>query len=175
MEDRLKNRVGQERADFDIYNVDADALWEGIAGELDKQKRLSPWKVYTRIAAAVVMAVGISWIVYEYNSNPYSDGFALHDLSPELAETEFFYSQQVAEKMQLIKSTNSAIDPEVLDNLAILDSAYQELKLDLKDNAANEEVIDAMITNYRIKLQLLEQILMEIKEHDNELDNEISI
>lgn len=175
MKDRLRERVEEGKADFEVYQVDADALWTGIAGELDKQKRLSPWKVYSRIAAAVVLAIGVSWVVYEFSSNPYSDGFALHELSPELAETEFFYSQQVEEKIKMIKASKSVVDPEVLDNLAMLDSAYQELKLDLKDNAANEEVIDAMITNYRIKLQLLEQILMEIKEHDNELDNEVNI
>ncbi len=175
MEDKLKKRVEEERADFDLYEIDSNALWEGIEADLNKQKKINPWKIYSRIAAAVVAVIGISWIAYSYSFGTYSDGFALHELSPELAETEFFYSQQVAEKIQMIKASTGALDPDVLDNLAILDSAYTELKIDLKDNAANEEVIDAMITNYRIKLQLLEQILMEIKEHDHEFNNEISI
>ena len=173
--DKLKDRVAENKADFEVYQVDAEGLWGNIEKDLNKRRRLNPWKVYSRVAAAVVMTIGISWIVFAYNGESYSEGFALHDLSPELAETEFFYSQQVEEKMQLIKSSNNLIDPEVMDNLAMLDSAYQELKMDLKDNAANEEVIDAMIMNYRIKLQLLEQILSEIKKHDNEGDDEISI
>ncbi|MEM6524099.1 MAG: hypothetical protein AAF693_09915 [Bacteroidota bacterium] len=175
MGDKLKERVENMKADFDVYELDSNALWEEIATDLDRRKKLTPWKVYTRIAAAVIMVIGISWMMYAYNSNSYSTGFALHELSPELAETEFFYSQQVAEKMQMIKASSGNLDPEVLDNLATLDSAYQELKMDLKDNAANEEVVDAMITNYRIKLQILEQILMELKEHDNEIDDEVSI
>ena len=165
MEDKLKKKVEEERADFDLYEIDSNALWEGIEADLNKQKKINPWKIYSRIAAAVVAVIGISWIAYSYSFGTYSDGFALHELSPEM----------VAEKIQMIKASTGALDPDVLDNLAMLDSAYTELKIDLKDNAANEEVIDAMITNYRIKLQLLEQILMEIKEHDHEFNNEISI
>ncbi|MEM7107178.1 MAG: hypothetical protein AAF519_03045 [Bacteroidota bacterium] len=175
MEDKLKERVEKQKANFDIYLLDTNALWEEIVADLNKQKKLNPWKVYTRIAAAAIIIFGMSWVAYEYNINTYTDGFALHELSPELAETEFFYSQQVAEKWQMIKASGGNLDPDVLDNLAMLDSAYQELKIDLRDNVANEEVIDAMITNYRIKLQILEQILMEFKEHDNDIDDEVSI
>ena len=175
MKDRFKERVTNEREDFDIYKVDADALWSDIESKLDRQKRLNPWKTYMRIAATILLVAVASWSLYMYQGNSAGDGFSLADLSPELAETEIYYSQLEEEKIKMIKASKSAIDPAVLDNLAMLDTAYQELKLDLKDNAANEEVIDAMITNYRIKLQLLEQILTEIKEHDNEVDNEVSI
>lgn len=175
MKDRLKERVTKEREEFDIYQVDAEALWSDIEGELDHQKRLKPWKIYLRVAAAILLVAIVSWSLYKFQTDTYNDGFSLADLSPELAETEIYYSQQVEEKIKMIKASKDVIDPAVLDNLAMLDTAYQELKLDLKDNVANEEVIDAMITNYRIKLQLLEQILTEIKEHDNEIDNEVSI
>ena len=38
-----------------------------------------------------------------------------------------------------------------------------ELKDDLNDNADNDEVIQAMIQNYRIKLEILEEMLNQIK------------
>jgi hypothetical protein len=50
--------------------------------------------------------------------------------------------------------------------MAHLDSIRTDLKKDLKDNVANQEVIEAMIQNYRIKLQLLEDMLNLLKQNE---------
>ena len=173
--DELKHRVEAERNEFEIYTLDADELWSRIDKDLDKTKRLSVMKVIWRVAAVLVVGIGITWLASLYTSDPYSNGLSLGDLSPELAETEFFYLQQVAEKLQLINASSQGMDPEIMNDLAVLDSAYQQLRMDLKDNIDNEEVVNAMITNYRIRLQILEQILIEIQEHDNEADTKVSI
>jgi hypothetical protein len=55
--------------------------------------------------------------------------------------------------------------------MAQLDSICTDLKKDLKDNIANQEVIEAMIQNYRIKLQLLEDMLKLLKENENKSEN----
>ena len=55
--------------------------------------------------------------------------------------------------------------------LVDLDQVYNDLKEDLKDNAANEEVIEAMIQNYRLKLDILEEMLVVLKQ-SNESQNE---
>ncbi len=44
-----------------------------------------------------------------------------------------------------------------------LDVLFKELKEDLNDNADNHEVIEAMIQNYSIKLEILEDMLNQIK------------
>jgi predicted CopG family antitoxin len=49
-----------------------------------------------------------------------------------------------------------------------LDEVYAELKEDLKDNASNPEVIEAMILNYRVKLEILEDLLNQLKEKENQ-------
>jgi Ni,Fe-hydrogenase III component G len=58
-----------------------------------------------------------------------------------------------------------------------LDNIFKELKHDLKDNAANEEVLQAMIQNYRIKLEILTEILEQLNKSKNKknkpYDNEI--
>jgi len=41
---------------------------------------------------------------------------------------------------------------------------YEELKNDLDDHAANQEIIEAMIQNYRLRLGILEQILAQLIE-----------
>jgi chromosome segregation ATPase len=86
--------------------------------------------------------------------------------APELAETEKYYSGLIQTKLKELQGTLSSY-PELKDglhkDLAELDSVYRDLKKDLKDNVSNEEVVDAMIQNYRLKLKLLEQIQQEFK------------
>jgi hypothetical protein len=54
-----------------------------------------------------------------------------------------------------------------------MDKAFDEIKKDLQDDAANEEVIEAMMNHYRLKLEILERMLDEIKEHNEKGDTTI--
>ena len=49
-----------------------------------------------------------------------------------------------------------------------MNAAFSELKADLKDNVDNEEVVTAMMENYRLKLQILEEILKELEKERSE-------
>jgi len=63
-------------------------------------------------------------------------------------------------------------------DMAELDEVYSQLKEDLKDNASNPEVIEAMILNYRVKLEILEDLLNQLKEKENqdyEKDESVSL
>ena len=55
-----------------------------------------------------------------------------------------------------------------------LDQAYEELKEDLKDNVANPAVIEAMILNYSVKLEILEDLLHQLKEKEEQDDEDVS-
>lgn len=175
MEDKLKESIENRRQEFEAFEADFDQLWNAVEYKLDKS-RFTVWSIVGKVAAAVILTAGLGWMALSFTKTSSANGYALHDISPELAETEYYYSQQVAEKLSIIKASNAEVGQEVVANLMSLDSAYQELKRDLKDNADNEEVVSAMITNYRLKLDILEQILKEIKQHDQQnKDNEANI
>lgn len=173
MKDKLKARVDNTRQEWEQYETNFDELWVGIEDKLNSsQQELvrghTPW-FWMKIAASVVLAVAMSWMVFStiYLNDKAEQGYALRDISPELAETEFYYASQISEKLQIIYASNADVDDLVNENMALLDSAYNELKQDLRDNADNEEVISAMIQNYRIKLEILEKVLNEIRTIDN--------
>ena len=179
MKDDLKHHIQENREDFELYSLDADALWKGIEEELDQRKtRFISWKAGLRIAAsiALIFVVSIGVIRITGNAERYADGISLKDISPELAEAEFYYNRLVEEKFEIITSSHMELDAVIKSEFQMLDSAYVELKNDLKDNVDNEEVINAMIQNYRIKLQILEQILDNIQSNeDKENEEGISI
>jgi hypothetical protein len=178
MSDKLKKHIEDNRSSFEVYKGNYDAFWDEIERKLDQNEKAStplyPWKSILRIAASIliILTVSIGFLWIKGNSDKYADGVSLRDLSPELAEAEIYYNQLLDTKMNIIKASDVNVDEVVIENFQSLDSAYNELKLDLEDNMYNEEVIDAMIQNYRLKLQILENILDEIQKSNTEEDNE---
>lgn len=177
MKDKLKQFVEQERNDFEVYEVDVDLAWNSIETALNEKHEKTmhfPWKDILKVAAVLLLVSVFAFGYYMNNQRIAMDkeGIALHKLSSELADTEAFYTSQIDEKIDLIKVEAGDLDTEVMAQLELLDQEYLSLKNDLRDNADSEEVINAMIEYYRLKLALLEKILNEIQKNDDVQDYE---
>ena len=64
---------------------------------------------------------------------------------------------------------------EIQNELKELDKEFRLLKEDLKDNADNEEIIAAMIQNYRLKLSILQDMMFQLQEVKKEKENKDEI
>ncbi|MDZ7607259.1 MAG: hypothetical protein U5K79_17130 [Cyclobacteriaceae bacterium] len=119
-----------------------------------------------RVAASIILiaVIALGYYVNTRRIDTENNGIALHNISRELAETEAFYAGEIQEKIQMLEVAEGSIDPDVRLQLDQMDEDYNELKNDLQDRADSEEVINAMIGYYRLKLDLLEKILDEIQE-----------
>jgi hypothetical protein len=62
------------------------------------------------------------------------------------------------------------ISNELNLGLTELDSLSAQIIRDLNENIASSEVVEALIGNYRLRIELLEDMLRLMKEHDNETD-----
>jgi len=179
MTDFLKKTVDTRREEFDLYETDLSFGWESVNRRLDGAQSQPVetslyerwWNGTTRLAAAVAL-IGATSLALLWTSNEGKvDGQpTLSMVSPEMAETEEYYAMMISEKMDEIQSNGQWIDTGVIQDLKALDQAYTELQADLTDNVDNEEVIHAMIINYKIKLEVLDRILAQIKEAKNEAD-----
>ena len=90
-----------------------------------------------------------------------------------MTDSEQYYRQMVADRYDELKpllANNPEAGKELDADMEELDEVYGELKEDLKDNASNPEVIEAMILNYRVKLEILEDLLNQLKEKENQDD-----
>ena len=174
--DEFKNWLDKNEEAKNFYNTDLDSIWEGIDADLNKTKTLKPFhkRMWVRVAASLLLIATVGAFLFKPEAAPEA-GFALGDVSEELAETEFFYASQLDEKLEIIKASGADVDQELFTHLDELDGIYKELMKDLKDGADNEEVVEAMIQNYRIRLQMLEQILSEIQDTDTNEEDEITI
>ncbi len=173
--DELKKWAEKNKAELDsYYRTNHDSLWE----EIDKsmQKGQGAWYSgsWMKWAAAIIILV-VAGGIFMGSISGEAELRTMSELSPELADTEIYYSTQLGEKLQIIQSSGVELDQQVYDDLEQLDLAYRELMNDLQDNADNEEVVRAMIENYRLRLQMLEQILNEIQGVEKNENDEITI
>ncbi len=172
MKDELKIFTEQNRESFESYKLNLDDAWHGIEdklNDLEKEPVKIPWANILKVAAIFLLVMTVAFGFYLNNQRIAlaENGIALHNISSELAETEAFYTSLISEKIELIEVSAGNIEPEIQQQINILDEEYLSLMADLQDNADSEEVINAMIKNYRLKLAMLEKILEEIQDNDD--------
>ncbi len=171
MSDRLEEFVKQHHEQFDLHEPDP-SIWLKInpANQVVAQER-RPMR-WLKIAAAVAMIFAGSTAGIYFLTGGLSDVDRYSsELYQEVLETEQYYSQIVSDRyneLQPFLVSNPAANEMLSADMEELDEVYKELKEDLKDNASNPEVIEAMILNYRVKLDILEDLLIQLKEKENQ-------
>lgn len=174
--DKLEQFILENRNEFDDQ-VPSPGNWEKIAANIKPVRKINWTARLVRVAAAVVIFVSTYiFIDYNFNKGDQGQGYAqveeidIYENFPVLIEARAYYSSQISnmeDEVYRLAGDDTHIREEINLEFEELDEVFEELKSDLKDNAANEEVIEAMIQNYRIKLQILEEILNQLKNADD--------
>lgn len=167
MHEPLDRFIEQNREAFDSQ-YPTPGLWDRIAEqspEIQKARRIQIYWSVKRIAVAVVLLFGVTAAVQLFFSKAPVDplyGDAYSPLDEEIREAVVYYEVEIEQKKQMVIELTSgepAIQEGMEIDLAQLDEVLNQLKNDLQDNVANRDVLAAMIQNYRLKLEILEQIL----------------
>ena len=180
MSDRLEDFVKENREQFDLHEPDP-SIWLKIDTGSQADRRTDSKTItlerrpmrWLRIAAAVAMIFAGSTAGIYFLTGDRAEGERSSELYLEMMETEQYYSQMVSKRyneLQPFLVSNPAASEMLSADMEELDQVYTELKEDLKDNASNPEVIEAMILNYRVKLEILEDLLIQLKEKENQDD-----
>lgn len=175
--DKLEKFVIDHRADFDDLEPNP-ALWEKINPQQPRVVHINWKRVLTQAAAVVVIFVA-SYYFHDFMQNRnHASNMATNETATEghkqmreLMEAEVYYTSMIDSKKEEIftlAASQPLLRDEINDELMELDEDFRNLKEDLNDNADNEEVIAAMIQNYRLKLRILEETLEQLQESKNE-------
>lgn len=174
-QDNFKQFIEEHRSDFDT-EMPSEQLWDKLNSRLEEQQEKKKTRSilwYSMRVAAVFAIVAATYVfvsMYTGKQEHVSvkDKIDITDEQvAELMEAEAFYTAQVNERRQEVFqliSHQPDVKQDITNDLTELDSAYADLKTELKDNVANEQIIDAMIQNYRIRLEILENLLQRIKQ-----------
>jgi hypothetical protein len=159
----------------------SDQLWDRIASEknVSQSGKRQLWFVHAKryaAAAVVFLSVSIGLHMIFFSS---TDGEDMHAsvINKEINDVSYFYETEIDRKREQVIALTAetpAIKEEIEMDFEALDIALVELKADLNDDVSNSEVLTAMIQNYRLKLQILEQILefVEPTSTENNTENE---
>jgi len=167
----LEQFVQKNRASFDSETPPA-FVWENVEKNLPR-KRIRMYRVL-RMAAAVLLILGLGIVIGRFAGQPAKTELALSDISNEYAELENFYTQKINQKISLLKDREQ--DEKALVDIKELEQEFETLKRELNaTNAKDEQIIQAMIGNYRTKIDILERVLNRTNYSTKLKENESSI
>ncbi|WP_054851169.1 hypothetical protein [Olleya sp. ITB9] len=124
------------------------------------------WKPLLAVAASIVLIVTLT-----FNLKPEQKTKDLASISPQLAETQNFFSNTIAFELNKLNTEKSPetqkLVNDALTRLEQLETEYQNLKLNLIESGEDQRVIYAMITNFQNRIDLLQSTLLQIEEVKN--------
>ncbi len=195
MSDPLEDFIRDNRASFDrdYPPINHQKRFEKrLANPKSKSsknnERLSN-PAYTRLkkvlytAAAAVLVFGAVFIYQNYNLVPVQEQLVgdqsmyLEEISSEMAQVEDYYRRTILtrkEELQKMPGAEDYILQSYFSELDELELAYEDLSKSLARNFSDERIINAMIENYRDRIEVLEaltkqlQTLNEQKNYSNE-------
>ncbi|MEM6892922.1 MAG: hypothetical protein AAF554_04470 [Bacteroidota bacterium] len=174
--DNLEEYIQKNRKAFDDQSLDKDKLWSSISQELQPEEKVIPlWrKPLVRVAASVTVLLALSLTAALWFFQPRLDteaGFA----SQELMEIDMHYQQLVSHQVNLIQQhprLTASDKEEFLSFMDELDAEYDLLKKEMQNNLDNERVLEAIVDNYKKRIELIENLLRQINASKNETHDE---
>jgi len=130
---------------------------------------------YLKIAAVVVLASMFSFFLFSQLQTYIlqKDKYSLGDVSPEYREVEQYYTRMINycyAKLDRIDTGDPDQKSMLVKELTEMDRLYISLQKDLKANPADERIIDAMISHYQMKLEIMNQILLQLENINNNIN-----
>ena len=174
MDDNFENFISGNRDKFDIHEP-PEGLWKRIESNLKLKNRTGRYRIMVRvagIAAIFLLAFLVSEIIHRRNMAREFSNLSAGDIAPmQLKDAEAYYIKIIDDKMDEIEPIISecpGLKKELQLDFTELDNIYSELKSDLRENIASQEVIKAIIENYRFRINILEDMLIELEPDSNE-------
>jgi hypothetical protein len=136
------------------------------------------WKPFIGIAATIALILTLTFSIN--TENEIKD---LASVSPEMANTQHFFSAVIEEELSKVKKERTPetelLIADAMSQIEILEEEYQLLKIDLTESGNDKRVIHAMINNFLNRVDLLKTVLQSIeeiktiKQHIDETSNTI--
>ncbi|GAB4487250.1 MAG: hypothetical protein OHK0019_02040 [Saprospiraceae bacterium] len=180
--DTLEDFIRGNRESFDSEIPDLK-VWANIVKETPGRAIILGirWqRTLLRAAASVALLVTGLGLGIWYARLGEPPAMAMSDVSNEYAELEHYFESDIAVKKEKLATFTGIQPAEVYQDLEQLDNVMTELKLELASvpEGNREQVVRAMIENYKAKAAILERVLERLEEStktetlNSESDNE---
>ncbi len=170
--DPLREFIQSHRSDFDTEIPDLK-IWGALEADLPAVRQTAikvafHWqKTLLRAAASIVLlATGVGAGIWYSNNSTSNQGMAMGDVSTEYQELEHYYQRGIASQQQELATFTGNQPQEVYEDLEQIDIAMNELRSELANVPAGnrEQVVRAMIENYKAKTAILQRVLERLEQ-----------
>lgn len=132
-------------------------------GVVTLSKKRNWWKPLSIAASiALVCVLGLQL----FNQQPTIKEQVV-EIAPEVSETEFYFASLIEEQVQLLKEEKSPETAKLVDDtlakLSELEADYKILEQELVNGGNSKMLLNAMITNFQIRIDLLEEVLANVE------------
>jgi len=158
--EHLEKFINKHREEFDDLEPSSE-LWKNISKDLPASRRkLSRSVKLSGIAASILLLV---FVGFRLGQNSSAQPYAI-----ELQEIEKYYSKEIGDRMTQL--ANFGGDENLEDDLNQLDDVFKELKEELIHSkyGNNEKLVNALIENYKTKINVLETVLEKLNNNKEE-------
>ena len=166
--DNFEKHIRDNANQFDEHKADRAKLWANISAELQKEepKIIPLWRrPVFRVAASVVLLIGIAGILLfsSRGGNPVKTQF----MSKELTDIDIHYQNLVSYQVELVRNNPNLTEEDKVEFLSFMDELdleYDALRNEMGDNLDNEQILEAIVANYKKRIELIENLLKQIND-----------
>lgn len=170
----LERFICENREGFDTETPDL-RVWSEISGALPETKPTAKrigigWqRNLLRVAASIaLLVVGVGAGIWYARSSGES-GMAMAEVSQEYAELEKYYEHDITDKKEKLAMFTGSQSADVMQDIDQLDRVMAELRQELANvpPGNRQQVVRAMIENYKAKAAILQRVLEHLGEVQN--------
>ncbi len=170
--DKLEQFIDTNREEFDI-ELPSLNLWDKIDKTVHPKPKKGSWQIATKAVAGLALFIIAGLLVYSNMDNsPKNINQApialISEENPEFSEIAEFYSSKINKNMSRLAAIGHH-DPDIYREINQMESYFDTLKMDWTKNThkSDEQLVNAMIENYRSRSMLLEDVVRRLERKNN--------
>ncbi len=164
----LQEFIEQNRNFFDNEEP-SENHFSRFEKRLQNKKRVSFFEsnFFLKLAATIILLLSLG--IFTYKILIFKEISEVNEIIAEYSEAEMYYQQNLNSKwseFQKLQCQNLSADKEkVKKELFVLNKEYEILQKELLQTPNNQEVIGAMVKNYKLRIELIDNFIQQIKRH----------
>ncbi|MDO5971437.1 hypothetical protein Q4Q35_16645 [Flavivirga aquimarina] len=177
--DDFQKYIKENKALFDVHKADKSKLWANIEAGLNPQesktKTIKLWSnPIFKVAATIVIALGVFSLINIIIVGGVKQNSQNNLALQELNDINSHYKGLVAYHVKLVNKNSQLSSQEKKEFLSFMDELdleYELLKVELQKNLDSERILEAIVINYKKRIELIENLLSHIN-NSKKMDND---
>lgn len=132
-----------------------------LDSSLHRNRKILNFQIYS-VAASVAVVIALSIFLFFKVTHFRQQPSLLAGVSPELEEAELYYQSRIQERLNVLEA-NELVDEHIINDLEELDVSLKHVNRDMKRNPGDERIIHAVIQIYQLKLDMINDLLIQLK------------